>query len=135
MEVIVGVLVTLIVCSIGLHLLKIGYELYKLNWTTRVVAEKLGVARELALGQNQSYTVLFDSVKGRYGLDHNCNGRLDSIEAEDLPTGITLSEDTSITFSRTGRLVKGSEEPKIIISNTRKSRTVSVSSLGAIDIE
>lgn len=135
MEVIVGILVMLIVSSILLHLIRLGYEMHKLNSATTVVAEKLGVAREQAMSQRQDFSVIFEAERKRFGWDRNNNGRLDSAEADELPEGVGISEDSMVTFTQTGRLKKGSKEPEIIISNTRNSRKITVSSLGAIDID
>jgi len=135
MEVIVGVLVTLIVGSILLHLIRLGYEMHKLNIATRGIAEKLGVAREQAMSNRQEFSVIFEAQKKRFGLDRNYNGRLDSIEANEMPEGVVISEDATVTFTRTGRLSRDSKEPQIIISNSRDSRKITVSSMGAIDID
>ena len=135
MEVIVGILVMLIVSSILLHLIRLGYEMHKLNSATTVIAEKLGVAREQAMTQRQDFSVIFEAENKRFGWDRNNNGRLDSAEADELPEGVGIAEDSVVTFTQTGRLKKGSKEPEIIISNTRNSRKITVSSLGAIDID
>ncbi|MCI0487506.1 MAG: hypothetical protein L0229_13005 [Blastocatellia bacterium] len=135
MEVIVGVLVTLIVCSILLHLVRLGYEVHKLNSTTSGIADKLGVAREQAMNHRQDFSVIFEAESRRFGLDLNNNGRLDTIESDELPEGVGLLEDAIVTFSRSGNLKAGSKEPEIIISNSRDARTITVSSLGAIEID
>ena len=135
MEVIVGVLVALIVGSILLHLIRLGYEMHKLNMATRGIAEKLEVAREQAMSNRQDFSVIFEAEKKRFGLDRNYNGRLDSIEANEMPEGVVISEDATVTFTRTGRLSRDSKEPQIIISNSRDSRKITVSSLGIIDID
>lgn len=135
MEVIVGVLVMLIVGSILLHLCRIGFAMYKLNAATSGVAGELEMARNMALSRKEEVGVIFDAKGKRFGLDRNRNGRLDNIEAEDLPPGVNLARDETVTFSRSGSLNTGSKQPQIIISNTRGSRTVSVSSMGAIDID
>lgn len=135
MEVIVGLLVALIVGSILLHLCKVGFAVYKLNAATSGVATELEMARDMALSRKEEVGVIFDAKGKRFGLDRNRNGRLDNIEAEELPSGVSLERDTIINFSRSGSLQSGSKQPHIIISNSRGSRKVSVSSMGAIDID
>ena len=135
MEVIIGVLVTLIVGSILLHLLRMAYDMHKLKSTTSSIAHKLEVAREQAVNRRQDFSVIFEAERGRFGLDLNNNGKLDTIEADELPEGVGLSEDSIITFSRSGKLKAGLKEPEIIISNSRDARTITVSTLGAIDID
>ncbi|MBI3654424.1 MAG: hypothetical protein HY231_25630 [Acidobacteria bacterium] len=135
MEAIVGVLLIAIVGFVALHLVNLGLAMYKLSSGAKDVAEKLEKAKELAVSQNKDITVLFDAKENRFGIDRNGNGRLESIEAEEMPEGVSLSQDGQITFSRSGKLTKDSKEPSIVIRNTRDSKRVSVSSLGTVDIE
>jgi hypothetical protein len=135
MEVIVGVLVMLILGSILLHLIHIGFAMYKLNVATSGVAERLEIARTMAMNRKESVSVIFESKEKRFGVDRNSNGRLDNIEAQELPEGVNITSDATVIFSRTGKLNPGSKEPKIEITNTRGSRRVTVSSLGAIEID
>ena len=135
MEVIVGVFVTLIFCSIMLYLVRLGFAMYKLNTSTTDVAEELEKARTLAMSKGQPVRVIFDYKHGKFGVDNNNNGRLDNAEVEELPDGVALSEDAVVTFSRTGVLAPGSKEPQIVISNTNDARRVKVSAAGAIEID
>ena len=135
MEVIVGVLVTRIVCVVVLHLVRIGYARYELSSATSEIAEQLGRAREQAMSKHESVSVIFNAKANTFGLDRNGNGRLDNFEVKELPENVRLSEDTVVTFSRKGSLAPKSKEPHIAISNVRNSRYVNVSSLGTIDIE
>jgi Tfp pilus assembly protein FimT len=135
MEVIVGVLITLIVCVVVLHLVRIGYAKYELSSATKEIAQELEQAREQAMSKHESVSVIFNAKANRFGLDRNGNGKLDNFEVEELPDSIKLSEDTVVTFSRKGLLASKSKEPRIVISNVRNSRHVSVSSMGAIDID
>lgn len=135
MEAIVGLLVILIVGSVVLHLGKMGFSMYRLNAATGGIAEELEIAREQAIERRASVSVIFDARDERFGLDRNGNGRLDSVEAEDLPSGVEISEDAVVIFARSGNLAPGSKQPNIIISNTTKSRRVSVSKSGAVEID
>ena len=135
MEAIVGSLVTLIICAVMVHLCRIGYARYKLSSATEGVAERLEQARERAMSNRENVSVIFNARANTFGLDRNGNGRLDSYEIEELPESIQLSEDAVVTFSRRGTLAPKSKEPHILISNVRDSRSVSVSSMGSIDIE
>ena len=99
------------------------------------IAEKLERAKDLAVSQSKDVSVLFDAKENKYGIDRNGNGRLESAELEEMPEGITLSQDGLVTFSRSGKPTKDSKEPSIVIRNTRDSKRVSVSSLGAVEIE
>lgn len=135
MEAIVGILVVLIVASLLLHLGRMGFAMYKLNAATGGVAEELELARAQAIERRVSISVIFDAKGERFGLDRNGNGRLDSVEAEELPAGVEVSEDATVIFARSGNLAPGSKQPNIVISNTTKSRRVSVSKSGAIEID
>jgi Tfp pilus assembly protein FimT len=135
MEIIVGILLAAIVGFISLHLINLGLAMYKLNAGAKGVAEKLETAKQMAVNQNKEVTVLFDSKENIFGIDRNGNGKLENAEAEDMPDGVTLSQDGQVIFSRAGRLMKDSKEPSIVIRNTRDSRRVSVSSMGAIEID
>jgi hypothetical protein len=135
MEVITGILVVVILGSIILHLARLGFSMYRLNASTKGVAEKLELARDLAKGKNQQMRVIFNAEDSIYGLDRNGNRKLDSAEVEELPEGVTLSEDAVVVFTSTGTLDKSSKEPQIIISNSRDSRSVSISSMGSIEID
>lgn len=135
MEIIVGILLAAIVGFISLHLINLGLAMYKLNAGAKGVAEKLETAKQMAVNQNKEVTVLFDSKENIFGIDRNGNGKLENAEAEEMPDGVTLSQDGQVIFSRAGRLMKDSKEPSIVIRNTRDSRRVSVSSMGAIEID
>jgi hypothetical protein len=135
MEVMVGVLVTLILGSVLLHLVRLGYALYELNSTTNGIAMELESARDLATSRNQQVRVIFKATESRFGVDRNGNGRLDSSEVEELPEGVTLDEDAVVTFASDGTLKDGSKDPRVVISNSRDSRSVSVSSIGVIEID
>ena len=135
MEAIVGLLVVLIVSSVLLHLGRMGFAMYRLNAATGGIAEELELAREQAIDRRATVSVIFDAKDKRFGLDRNGNGRLDSVEAEELPAGVEIAEDAVVIFARSGRLAPGSKQPNIIISNTSKSRRVSVSKSGAIEVD
>jgi Tfp pilus assembly protein FimT len=135
MEVIVGILIVLVVGSIFVHVVKLGYAMYTLNSTTGDVAETLSRARQIAIKENRKVTVMFDVDKNTYGIDSNANGRLDAAESEDLPEGIELSESCAVVFMPSGTLPAKAKDPHILLSNTHKSRSVSVSSLGSVSVE
>ncbi|HSE37439.1 MAG TPA: GspH/FimT family pseudopilin [Blastocatellia bacterium] len=135
MEAIVGLLVILIVGSVVLHLGKMGFAMYRLNAATGGIAEELEIAREQAIERRVSISVIFDAKDKRFGLDRNGNGRLDSVEAEELPAGVEISEDATVIFARSGNLAPGSKQPDIIISNNTKSRRVSVSKSGIVEVD
>jgi hypothetical protein len=135
MEVIVGSLVTLIICAIVLHLARIGYAKYQLSSATKEIAQQLERARGQAMSKRESVTVIFNAKANTFGVDRNANGRLDNFESEELPKSIRLSEDVEVTFSRKGSLAPKSKEPRIAVSNVRSSRYINVSSVGTIDID
>lgn len=135
MEAIVGLLVVLIVGSVLLHLGRMGFAMYRLNAATGGIAEELEVARDQAIEHRASVSVIFDAKEKRFGVDRNGNGRLDGVEAEDLPVGVEISEDATVIFARSGNLAPGSRQPNIIISNTSKSRRVSVSKAGIVEVD
>lgn len=135
MEAFVAILLGLILASVVLHLGRMGVAMYKLNATTGGIAQELELARAQALSRRASVSVFFEAKRKRFGVDRNGNGRLDNFEAEDLPTGVEISEDSVVTFGKSGYLAAGSKEPKIVISNTRNSRRVSVSKSGVIEID
>ena len=135
MEAIVSLLVILIVGSVVLHLGKMGFAMYRLNAATGGIAEELELARAQAIEHRVSLSVFFEAKEGRFGLDRNGNGRLDNVEAEELPAGVEISEDAVVIFARSGNLFPGSKQPDIIISNTTKSRRVSVSKSGTVEID
>lgn len=135
MEVIVGSLLTLIIGSILLHFVRLGFAMYQLNSTTNYVAQELEKAREMAKIRNQDIGVIFEAKEQRYGIDRNGNGKLESAEAEELPEGVSLSSYALVTFTRSGRLASNSKEPQILISNARNTRMVSVSSMGSVVID
>ena len=135
MEVIVGILLTAIIGFVALHLVNLGIAMYKLSSGAKDIAQKLEKAKDMAVSQNKEISVLFDSKENKYGIDRNGNGRLESAEFEEMPEGTSLSQDGQIIFSRSGKPTKDSKEPSIVIRNTRDSKRVSVSSLGAVEIE
>lgn len=135
MESIVGVLVALIVGSVLMHLGRMGVAVYRINAATDGIAQQLEIAREQAISRRINMNVIFNSKDRTFGVDRNGNGRLDNYEAEELPSGVDISEDDVVTFSRSGKLVSGSKNPNIVISNTAKTRRVSVSNSGAIEID
>ena len=135
MEAIVALLVIMIVGTVVLHLGKMGFAMYRLNAATGGIAEELEIAREQAIESRASISVIFDAKDERFGLDRNGNGRLDNVEAEDLPTGVEISEDAIVIFARSGNLAPGTKQPNIIISSTTKSRRVSVSKSGVVEVD
>jgi hypothetical protein len=135
MEAIVGLLAALIVGSVLLHLGRMGFAMYRLSAATGGITEELELARTQAVERRMSISVIFMAKERLFGVDRNGNGRLESVEAEELPTGVDISEDAVVTFSRSGNLAPGSRQPNIVISNTAKSRRVSVSNSGTIEID
>jgi hypothetical protein len=135
MEIVVGVLLAAIIGFIALHLVNLGLAMYKLSSGANSIAQKLENAKQTAVNQNQEITVIFEAKDNRYGIDRNNNGRLESVETEELPDGVTISQDGLVVFSRTGKLTKNSKEPNVVIRNSRDSKRVSVSSAGIIEIE
>jgi len=135
MEVIVGLLVVMIVGSIFVHIVRLGYQVYQLNSASSGVADELNKARGIAIQQNRKVSVVFDEQKNQYGIDLNGNGQLDGGEAEDMPEGITISDSAIITFLPSGSLPPKTKDPHINITNTRNSRSISVSAMGAVSVE
>jgi Tfp pilus assembly protein FimT len=135
MEVIVGILVVMIVGSIFVHVVRVGYQVYQLNSASGTVADELNKAREIAIKQNRKVSVVFDEEKNQYGIDLNGNGKLDGAEGEDMPEGISISDSAVITFLPSGSLPPKTKEPHINITNSRTSRSISVSALGAVSVE
>lgn len=135
METIVGLLVVLIVGSVLLHLGRMGFAIYRLNAATGGITEELELARSQAIERRTTVSVIFDAKEKKFGLDRNSNGRLDSVEAEELPAGVDIAEDAIVIFARSGNLAPGSKQPDIIISNTAKSRRVSVSKSGTVEVD
>lgn len=135
MEAIVGVLAALIVGSVLLHLGRMGFAAYRLSSATGCIAQELELARDRAIERRLSTSVIFSAKDKKFGLDRNGNGRLDSVESEDLPEGVEISEDAIVTFARSGNLAPGSKQPKIVISNARHSHLISVSKSGEIEID
>jgi hypothetical protein len=135
MEVIVGLMAALIVGSILLHLGRMGFAMYKLSAATEGIAEELEGARTQARERHMSISVIFKADERVFGVDRNGNGRLENVEKEELPEGVDISEDAVVTFARSGNLAPGSRQPNIVISNTAKSRRVSVSNSGTIEID
>jgi hypothetical protein len=135
MEVIIGVFAVLILGSILVYLARLGISMYRLNNTTTGVAEELEKGRALAMTNGQTVRVFFEYKQGKFGVDRNGNGRLDNAESEELPEGVSLSENATVIFPRTGTLAQGSKEPQIIVSNSNDARSVKVSSAGAIEID
>lgn len=135
MEAIVGLLVVLIVGSVLLHLGRMGFALYRLNAATGGIAEELELARAQAMDCRASVSVIFDAKEKKFGLDRNGNGRLDIVEGEELPAGVEIAEDAVVIFARSGNLAPGSKQPNIVISSTSKSRRVSVSKSGVVEID
>jgi len=135
MEVVVSVLAALIVCSILLRLFNIAYSKYKLNMATSSIAHELEVARAQAKERRQNVSVIFNAKEGHFGMDRNGNGKLDYNEFEELPEEAKLAGDAVVVFTKSGKLASESRQPRIVVSNTRDSRNVSVSSLGHIEID
>jgi uncharacterized membrane protein YcjF (UPF0283 family) len=135
MEAMVGTLAGLIVAAIVVYIGKSAYSLYQLNHATMTVADELKAAQNQAKNRGERCSVIFDATRAKFGVDRNGNGRLDNIEAEELPDGITLSEDAIVTFAKSGELVPNSRQPRITISNSKEARSVGVSSLGSIEIK
>jgi hypothetical protein len=135
MEVVVGALVAIIVGSLLLHLVKRGYQMYMLSSGTRSITQKLELAREQARAQREERRVIFDADRNCYGLDRNKNNRLDSAEADEMPSAVRIEADAEVTFTSSGAIAKGSKEPRISITTARDARDITVSSMGVISIE
>ena len=135
MEVIVGALVVLIVGSIFLHVIRLGWNIYRLNSATSVVAEMLNKARETAMKEDRKTSVIFDPDTNQFGIDRNANGKLDRGEAEEMPDGISILDASAVCFMPSGTLPAKAKPPRVVVSNNRDSRSVNVSSLGSIEIE
>jgi len=134
MEAMVAVLGGLILAALVLYLGRSMYNLYELNSVTRNVADELTRARTQAQDREVRVSVIFDATRGKFGLDQNGNGKLDKIEAEDLPEDVSLADDATVTFTKSGDLAPSSKQPRITLSNSKNARSVTVSSLGAIEI-
>ena len=135
MEAIIAVLVAVIIGFVLFQLVRQTIASYKLNEATSSISETLGKARDLATSKHDRVKVIFDAVRSRFGMDKNNNGKLDSIEAVELPSGIGLSEDAVVIFTRSGSLAKESKRPRISVSNDANSRTLSISPMGNVEIE
>ncbi|HYP25221.1 MAG TPA: hypothetical protein VE262_00760 [Blastocatellia bacterium] len=127
--------IVLIMGSITVHIFNMAYDYYELIRATNLVAERLEYARGVAKQQGQPTSVICDMAKNSFGVDRNHNGKLESIEVEELPSSVRLSNDSTITFSTGGGLQGNDRQPQIVLSNWRVSRTVQVSTLGAIQID
>jgi Tfp pilus assembly protein FimT len=135
MEVIVGILVVMIVGSLFIHIVRLGYQVYQLNSASGTVADELTKARQMAIKQNRKVSVLFDQASNQYGIDLNGNGILDGAEGEEMPEGVAISDSTVIVFLPSGGLPPKSKDPHIVITNSRNSRSISVSAMGAVSVE
>jgi hypothetical protein len=135
MEVIVGLLVTMIIGSVLLHLGRTGFSMYRLHAAIAGITEELDIARQQALTRRASVSVIFHANEKVFGIDRNGNGRLEAVEAEELPDGVEISEDAVVTFASSGSLAAGSRQPNIVISNTAESSRVSVSKSGSVVID
>ncbi|HVF89358.1 MAG TPA: hypothetical protein VNH22_04770 [Blastocatellia bacterium] len=135
MEFIFSFSVVLILGSITVHLFNRAYEYYELRRATSIVAGRLETARSLAKEEGERTGVIFDFALNRLGVDRNHNGKLESIEAEELPHTVRLSSDATVTFSTSGSLEDHGKLPQIVVSNSRVSYAVRVSALGAIEID
>jgi len=135
LEVLISLAGTLVVGSVLLHLGRTGFSMYRLNAAIGGITEELDVARQQSAARRVNVSVIFRAHEKLFGIDRNGNGRLDAIEAEELPDGVDIAEDVVVTCERTGGLARGSRQPNIIISNTAKSRRVSVSKSGIIEID
>lgn len=135
MDVIVGALVALILGSILMHVFRLGYAMYKLNEASGVIAHELNDARQLAVKGNKKVSVLFDPDHNLFGIDKNDNGKLERAEADELPGGVVIAEGTEMSFLPSGSPPAKSKKPKITISNSKGSRNISISSMGAVEIE
>ena len=127
--------IMLIIGSITVHIFNMAYDYYELIRATNLVAERLEYARGVAKQQGQPTAVICDLAKNSFGVDRNRNGKLESIEVEELPSSVRLSSDSMITFSTAGGLQGSDKQPQIVLSNWRVTRTVRVSALGAIEID
>ena len=101
----------------------------------RIALQELDIARQQALTRRASVSVIFHANEKVFGIDRNGNGRLEAVEAEELPDGVEISEDAVVTFASSGSLAAGSRQPNIVISNTAKSSRVSVSKSGSVVID
>jgi Tfp pilus assembly protein FimT len=135
MEAIVGILAALILGSVLLHVIRLGYAMYKLNSATNEVADQLNKAREIAMRDGRKVSVIFDAEENKFGIDLNNNNKLDRGEAEEMPEGVTFSESAVFSFTPAGTPPQKTKLPSITISNARNSRSISVSSLGSIEID
>jgi hypothetical protein len=135
MDMMVGGLIVLILGSILFHLFKLGYAMYRLNQASAVIAQQLNDARQLAIKANKTVSVIFDDQSTVFGIDRNGNGKLERYEAEEIPSGVMFSEAAEISFLPSGSPPATSKKPKITVSNSRGSRSISVSSLGSVEIE
>lgn len=135
MEAVVGALVVIILGSVLLHLVKRGYQMYMLSSSTRSITEKLEEAREQARTQREETRVIFDAEGNRFGIDRNRNKRLDSAEADEMPSTVQIEEDAEVTFTPTGKIAKGSKELRVSITTARDARDIKVSSMGVISTD
>ena len=135
MEVIVGLLVVMIVGSLFVHIVRLGYQVYELNTAGSTVADELNKARQIAIKQNRKVSVVFDEEKNQYGIDLNGNGKLDGAEGEDMPEGIAISDNAVIVFLPSGNLPPKTKDHHIVITNSRTSRSITVSAMGAVSVE
>jgi Tfp pilus assembly protein FimT len=135
MEAMVGLLAGLLVAAIVLCVGRNAYNLYELNSSAGTIAAELQSARSQAQKRGVMVSVIFDAKSGKYGLDQNGNGKLENIEAEDMPEGVTMSDDAVVTFAKSGELAPGSKQPRIVISNAKNARSVTVSYLGSVEIK
>jgi hypothetical protein len=135
MEAMVGVLGGLILAAVVLYIAHSAYDLYQLNNITRTVADELESAKTQAKNRGVPVSVIFDAERSKFGLDRNGDGKLSNMEAEALPEGVSLSASAVVTFAKSGELAPNSKQPRITISDNRNARSVSVSSLGSVEIK
>jgi ascorbate-specific PTS system EIIC-type component UlaA len=135
MGTIIALLVGLILATVLLHLARLGVAMYELNSASDGMARELERARQLAIEKNQRIAVMFQVKRGQFGTDRNGNGKLDNAEAVELPAKVSIAEDAIIIFSSSGKLAPDSQQPRIVVTNEHNTKTVSVSSVGDVEIE
>ena len=145
LEVTVIVLVAALVMAIALPTISSAVSAYNLKSAANHIAERLSAVRALALAKNKNVMFSFNNSTGRYGFDFNGDGAPDNIDTDDpsasyywenLPSGISTTfpnnEPITVTFSSRGELPIGTAEQNIVLSNGRKTITVSVNLRGRI---
>jgi len=105
---------------------------HKLSSVTQNISLQLQTARERAVKENRSISVLF-RIK-RYGIDIDDNGVLDKNEEIQVPEGISVTPMMTVTFTPRGDLLPGSVTGSIFVSNGEETKSINFMRSGKFTI-